>query len=49
MTAARRRGEFFVRIREKLSAILSNLSKLSPFGMSPAGVVFMRIREVKEG
>jgi hypothetical protein len=47
MTAARRRGEFFVRIREKLSAILSNLSKLLLFGMSPAGVVFMRIREVK--
>ena len=43
MTAATRRGEFFVTIRDKLSAILSNLSKLSLFGVSPAEVVFMRV------
>ena len=43
MTSATRRGEFFVTIRDKLSAILSNLSKLSLFGVSPAGVVFVRV------
>ena len=43
MTAARRRGEFFVTIRDKLSAILSNFPKLSPFGVSPAELVFMRV------
>jgi hypothetical protein len=49
MTAATRRGEFFVIIRDKLSAILSNFPQLSLFGPSPAECVFMGLGGGKEG
>ena len=49
MTAATRRGKFFVTIRDKLTSIFLNFTELSVFDEKPAELVFMRLGGVKEG